>query len=209
MDALVTSTFRFATKNRNLIVKLFEISYVALVVLLYFGYRADVWGQGSFDFFYELGKKLAECAVIVFILTVIPGMARRFGISHKLIAILMIFRRYLGILTFMLVLLHSSFVWFLPSLASGGFLVPGNGFELWGFIAFVMLLLLFNTSNDLSIRLLGDWWTRIHWLSYVIMWVVLFHVGLQGRLSWAALIGATCLAEVTSFVVARLRRGMH
>jgi len=206
MDSLVNSIFRVITKNRNLIVKLFEISYLLLVVLLYFGYRAIVSGQGSFDLYYSLGKKMAEASVIVFILTVIPGMARRFGISHKLIAILMIFRRYLGILTFMLVLLHSSFVWFLPSLSSGGFLVPGSGFELWGFIAFVMLLLLFITSNDLSIRLLGDWWTRIHWLSYLIMWVVLIHVMLQGRYAWTILIGITSVAEISSFIVARARR---
>jgi len=205
MDALVNWTFRFVSKNRNLIVKIFEASYIFLVVLLFFGYRADVWGVGSFDFFYELGKKFGELSIIVFILTVIPGIARRYGISHKLIAILMIFRRYLGILTFMLVLLHSSFVWFLPSMASGGYLLPGNGFELWGFIAFVMLFLLFLTSNDFSIKILGDWWTRIHWLSYIIMWVVLLHVMMQGKFAWALLIGVTAIAEVSSFVVARRR----
>ena len=75
-----------------------------------------------------------------------------------------------------------------------------------GFIAFVMLLLLFITSNDLSIRLLGDWWTRIHWLSYLIMWVVLIHVMLQGRYAWTILIGITSVAEISSFIVARARR---
>lgn len=206
MNSLVNQIFRFTTKYRNLIVKLFELSYIILTILLYFGYRAIVMGQGSYDLFYSIGKKMAELGIITFILTCVPGIARRVGISHKLVSVLMIYRRYLGILTFMFIVLHSSFVWFLPSLVSGGILIPGNGFELWGFIALVLLFLLFLTSNDLSTKVLGIWWGRIHALTYVIMWFILLHVMLQGKLPWAFLIGAACIAEVVSFFVARSRR---
>lgn len=206
MDALVNALFRFTLTWRNLIVKFFEIFYILQAILVFFEYRAIVLGQGSYDVFYEIGKKSGELAICAFILTTIPGMARRFGISHKLIAILMTFRRYIGIACFMFVLDHLSAVWIFPSLAAGGLLLPEGGFELFGLIAAILLFLLFITSNDVSTKYLGDWWGRIHSLTYITMWIITLHVMFQSRFSWALLIGATGVAELASFVVAWQRR---
>lgn len=208
MDALVAWIFRFTMKWRNIIVKLFELFYILQVVLIYFEYQAIVAGQGSYDLFYELGKQSGELAILVFIATTIPGMVRRFGISHKLAAILMTFRRYFGILCFMFVLDHLSAVWIFPSLAAGGLLLPGGGFELFGLIAATLLFLLFITSNDLSTKYLGRWWGRIHSLTYIIMWIITLHVMLQ-RSPWTVLIGVASVGEIISFVYARYRRQLR
>ncbi len=206
MDALVNDLFRFVVAWRNTIVRLFQIFYVLQLVFLYFEYRVFVQLQGNYDLFYSLGKMCGEAAIILFIVTTIPGMARRFGISHKLIAILMMFRRYIGIASFMFVINHLSAVWLFSSIGMGGFFLPTRGFEVFGLTAAVLLFLLFITSNDVSVKWLGDWWNKIHALTYVIMWVILLHVMFQSRLAWSALIGIASIAEVASFIVAKKRR---
>ncbi len=206
MNPVIDALFRQTVKWRNTIVKLFRIFYALQLVLLFFEYRVFVLGQGNYDLFYEIGKKCAEAAILLFIATVIPGMARRFGISHKLVSILMTFRRYSGIACFMFVVNHLSAVWLFPSIGSGGLFIPTRGFELFGVIAAILLFFLFVTSNDVSVKLLGDWWTRIHKLTYIVMWVVLLHVMFQGRGAWAFLIGITSVVEVISFVAVKNRR---
>ncbi|HUD18963.1 MAG TPA: ferric reductase-like transmembrane domain-containing protein [Patescibacteria group bacterium] len=206
MDAFINALFRFVVAWRNTIVRLFQIFYVLQLVFLYFEYRVFVLLQGNYDLFYSLGKKCAEAAIICFILTTIPGMARRYGISHKFISILMMFRRYIGIASFMFVINHLSAVWLFSSIGMGGFFLPTRGFEVFGLIAAVLLFFLFITSNDFSVKWLGDWWNKIHALTYVTMWIITLHVMFQGRLAWSALIGAASIAELASFISAKKRR---
>ena len=145
-----------------------------------------------------------EIAILFFIFSSIPGIVRRFGYFNKLVSILMIFRRYIGIATYLFVLIHSSFVRIVPWIARIFPLNPVEVYVMFGVAAHVLLFLLFITSNDLSINKLGIWWHRIHDLMYVIVWIIFLHVALVKISIWTILIGATAIAQAASFIKRRI-----
>jgi DMSO/TMAO reductase YedYZ heme-binding membrane subunit len=180
MKKIVDIFFSFATKHRNHLVTLLKVFFVVQGFIIILGLRLPVR---------QLGNLAGELAIIFYILTLIPGIVRRFGAFYKPVAILMIFRRYIGIAMFLFVLMHALFNWFFPPV----------GFVLYGFIALVMLFFLFVTSNDMSTKLLGSMWGWIHKLTYIIMWPVMIHVALL-KSNWTIPIGVTVIAELASFV---------
>jgi methionine sulfoxide reductase heme-binding subunit len=206
--SLVDTLYRWVVKRRNPLVLVFQVFFVLQTLVLFFGSWA-VYSQSIYvQFFYDVGNKSGEIAIIFFILASIPGIVRRFRKFNKLVSILMIFRRYIGIATYLFVISHASFVYISPLLARQFPLFPIPIFILFGFLAHVMLFLLFITSNDLSVKKLGVWWHNIHNLMYFIVWVIFVHVALQGFSIWATLIGVTAVMQIASFWYARkLREG--
>jgi len=202
---MVDAIYLWVVGKRQLSIRLFWIVTIALLILIAFGYRAIVVSRGDWFIYYEIGKKAADIAVLFLVATVIPGIARRFKISHKFIMILMLFRRQLGIATFMFALVHVSFITIFPEIRAHVGLIATDPRNLAGWGTFILLIPLFLTSNDLSVRKLGVWWHRIHALTYGVLFVLVAHA-FFAEMSWFLLACLAALIEIVSFLVARFRR---
>ncbi|KKS96461.1 MAG: ferric reductase like protein transmembrane component family protein [Candidatus Gottesmanbacteria bacterium GW2011_GWA2_43_14] len=203
--SLVEQIFAFSVSRRKLILSLFQILYALLSAAMVLGIRAAVTGN-NYLFFYNLALLSGKISVIIFCLVMVPGIARRFGIRSKLVFPLMIYRRYMGISMFLFALFHASVIR-LVSFAQDGF--PFSSlllFELSGLTALFFLFFMFLTSNDFSVKYLKFWWHRLHKLIYIIMWLILFHVGLQRISVWTLLMAAAVTLQVASYFYSRRSR---
>ncbi len=199
----MNTIFLTVTRYRNQIVKAFQVSYVLILAILIIGTPTIVSFGEQYALYYALGRQAGQAALVVFILTTIPGIARRFRIKHKLIAILMIFRRYIGILMYALAFAH---YWTMTGAATfirGDIPQTIPAFLFFGLGALTFTTPMFFTSNDLSVGKLGAWWHRIHKLTYIIVWLIFFHVALQRVSIWTLLIGAAAVAQVSSHAYSR------
>lgn len=199
--------YLWVIKHRNPLVSALVVINCLLAVLWYFALQAIVLGTGDASWFFVNGKTFGQIALVLYVLTTIPGIARRFGKFYKPVSILMIFRRYIGIMTFMFVFIHASIERFFWVLKGQRGIIPTEFFQLFGFIAFVLLLSLFVTSNDWSVKRLGRWWEWIHNLTYIIVWLIFLHVALQRLSIWSVLVGVASVAQVASHLYAR-RKGV-
>ncbi len=141
--------------------------------------------------------KAGEYATLFFVLVSIPGIARRFRFSHKLIMIISMYRRQLGVLTYLLILMHALILRIIPWVTTQ---IPLT-FELFvaaGSLANMALFALFITSNDWSVKTLREWWGKIHTLIYVAVWFIFLHLAIQGVSKWSVIIGITAVLQVAS-----------
>lgn len=158
----------------------------------------------------ELGGKLGTFSMILFVVTLFPGIIMRLKVIPKItlpIATLITpFRRHLGILMFITAFVHMSFSSTLPYLAlqliSTGKVVlppPFRLFEQIGLIGWMLLLPVWLTSNDFSMKKLGKWWKRLQRLTYLALWLIFIHVALQKE-SLALILVLVGLLEIYSWV---------
>jgi DMSO/TMAO reductase YedYZ heme-binding membrane subunit len=203
--SLLEQIFGFAIKNRNRIIGWFKFVYIGMLIFWLIGARSIYYQDNWIAFFYNIGRSAGKLTIIWYVLTLIPGIARRFGIQHRLVQLIMLFRRYLGILTYLTVFIHLTFIFLIPNLKNLTYLFPIPLFELFGIFAVVGLSAMFLTSNDWSVGHLKKWWQRIHNVTYIVMWFILFHVFLQ-QSRWSLLIGLFVLLEMGSFVADYIRK---
>lgn len=192
----------FCAPNRSKIIHLFQIVYAFWVLFMLFTYW-QMASDGSFlSLIMRFGLQCGELAIFLFIVVTLPGILGRFGIKHPLITIGIMFRRHLGISTFLLALTHAAIIYFFPQMVSGGSLLAfsRSTFQIFGFIALVSFTLLASTSNDFSVRILGKNWKRLHKLVYLIFWFIFLHVGLQNNMKYMLLIGGAGILEVLSLL---------
>ncbi len=198
--------FAYIIPRKAKVIQLFKLVYLIQVAVLF-------WAGISFysgfyhSVYYQLGLYFGRIAVLLFIIILIPGMLKRFGITHKILALLMIFRRYIGISMYIFALSHFGLVKVLPNLSALHLPVPFV-FELWGSAALLVLFFLFITSNDFSVSRLGIWWYRIHRLIYIAMWLIFFHLAFQRISLWTILLGITVFSMMISFLVERIRKNV-
>lgn len=196
--------FAWVIKKREPIITFFKLYYIFLSAVLIFG-GVSIYSQNDSSlWFYSLGVNSGRAALIFYILTTIPGITRRFGIRHKLISTLMIFRRYIGISVYMHVLIHFSFVRGIYNFFINQNFLDFSFFEKFGFASLILLTPLFVSSNDWSVKYLRIWWDRIHKLTYIIIFLILTHVVLQRISFWSVLLGMTLILQVASFVWAKM-----
>lgn len=195
--------FRFAVANRVRIISGFKWFYALLLFVLLVGGRSIYLRDGFSPSFYQWGVWCGRIALTLYCITLIPGMMKRFRIQHKLISLIRIFRRYIGISVFLFAFIHASLVrliLFLPEILAGPL------FQIFGLISLILLFFMFLTSNDFSQNRLGIWWYRLHWVTHIIMITVLLHTLLQRVSLWSVLIGIVVFAQVSSFIVAFSRK---
>ena len=200
-QSLTEAVFSFSVSKRKIILWFFLILYAFLTIIILFALRTAVTGS-NYLFLYPQAILSGKISLVVFCLVMVPGIARRFGIRHKLIFPLMVYRRYLGIAMFLLAMFHATVVRFASFVEEG---LPFKNllwFEILGLAALFFLSFMFVTSNDFSVKYLGFWWHRLHKLIYIIMWLILFHVGLQRMSVWSILLGVTVLIQSVSFLYA-------
>lgn len=166
---------KLVTKNQKIIIRLSYLVMLALLSLLVVTYVVKDFRV----YWRELGKNSASLSIILFWITLIPGILKRFqltGIFIPIRVILMLFRKEIGILMYLFALTHYAWSRFLPIFVIKGDLLSFSPFEFFGLAAFVLAFPLFITSNDLSIRKLGKVWKTIHSLTYVIVWLLFLHL---------------------------------
>ena len=174
--------------------------------------------------FLEIGGKLGTASLLLFCLTLLPGIIVRLKVVPKLtlpIATLVTpFRRHLGILMFITAFVHMSFSSTLPYIAlqlnkvqsiapmtfaqkltvlSGVLPPPFRLFEQIALIAWILLLPVWLTSNDFPMKKLGKWWKRLQRISYVALWLIFVHVALQKE-SLALILLIIGLLEIYSWM---------
>lgn len=205
-NTFIDNLFRQAIKNRSRIIFVYKLFYAILLALVVFGgisaYRVDE----NYLTMYVWAVRAGQTGLVFYILTVIPGICRRFGIKHKLISLLMIFRRYNGIAIFLCILTH------FMVLRGAGYIRRGSInfhmplFELLGLTAFVLTTFLFLTSNDFSVQLFKAGWNKIHKLTYVIIWFIALHLLLQPISIWSISISVTVVLQLTSYFYSRMKK---
>lgn len=129
------------------------------------------------------GAWLGKFAIGTFWLIAIPGILKRFKVKNQLRNVQIVIksaRRRLGVLMFLFVVMH--YFW----LRAFGYILYGPPsqiklFEFFGFSAMILLIPLTITSNTWSVKKLKKWWKRIHYTSYPIMLLIIFHTILQGQ----------------------------
>ena len=209
--AFIDAFFFFCARNREKIITIFKSLYLLIFLFTVIGSFSLYQGNVYKGFFLNLAVRASQTAIILYILTIIPGIFRRFGKQHKLVALLMIYRRYIGIAVFFTILYHYM-------MERGVFLIQSGVqnilsafshymlFEIMGTVAFFFIFLLAVTSNDISTSKLGIWWGRIHNLTYVIVWFMFLHVALQRVTIWTLLLGMAGGIQVLSFIYKRFKK---
>lgn len=189
-----------------LIIRLLWVVNIVIILITW----GLVWGvfndQVGLDIVRAIGRKTGVAALVMLGIVLTPGIVRRLQLGLVLNRWIMPFRRQLGIMTYLLVVMHSVFTYYLPIWMSGRLIILNPPvFVTFGFLSFLLLTPLFLTSNDWSVRTLKRWWGKIHKLVYVVTFLVLMHLTLQQK-SWSVLAGLIVLMEVVSYGVFYWRR---
>lgn len=179
----------------------FQLLYFLIGVFWLISAYMILTNKEMYGVYYEWGILLGKTALVVLSIVILPGILGRFNIQIKLTRIITVFRRQLGILTFLIAFTHFSFTRLL-AYATGiiPFQFPFQAFEIAGFSALFIMSFLFLTSNNMSVKKLGKWWKRLHRFIYIIIWLVVLHVGLQRMSIWTILIFVFAVLETTSLI---------
>ncbi|MFA9288728.1 MAG: ferric reductase-like transmembrane domain-containing protein [Weeksellaceae bacterium] len=194
--------FLWLVKNKQSIIKVWYtinmIIFLGIVAMTVFYLQ-----QLYIPEFSTWGKRFGQFSVLLFCITITPGIMRRLQLKWKIKDIIMLFRRQLGIFTFIFAFIHYLTMSFLPTIVFKLPLLPVSSLQVMGLLSIYPMALVFFTSNDWSVKRLGKWWSRIHSLVYIIAWTIFFHVFLQGPLSvWGYLIGTYAILETASLLFA-------
>ncbi len=130
----------------------------------------------------------------------------------RILSLLMPFRKELGIIMGMLVIVH--YVLFLRD--NWEYLdTLSQTFQLWlaaGFWAFLLTMILTLTSNIYSMKLLGKWWKKLHKIVYLVVILVLIHVVALGlikeKIEWGyiVIVAAYGVLKLIQFSGYRLKK---
>jgi DMSO/TMAO reductase YedYZ heme-binding membrane subunit len=205
---------RYLTPRQKTVIRGFVIVEIALLLLgALIAYQSVANPVMFAPVMSQSGARLGQIAVLLFCLTLFPGIFQRFRwntpLSLPVLSLLILFRRHLGILMFLTALVHQVFNSTVPNFIFFGSPVPPTGFPTFvvlGIISWLLLFPVWLTSNDISQRMLGKKWKMLQRLTYGAIWFIFAHVALQGE--WlAVLIALTALLEFGSWVKAGKRNG--
>ncbi|MCA9382233.1 ferric reductase-like transmembrane domain-containing protein, partial [Candidatus Dojkabacteria bacterium] len=127
-------------------------------------------------------KYFGILSLFMLLVALTPGTLRRFHVNGKFANLLMIYRRNFGIFTYLFVVTHE-LTYLSGSLNLGPDLfLKAPTFVKFGMVASFLLLPLFLTSNDYAVRVLKQWWKRLHKLVYLVIVLVYLHLLFQKRL---------------------------
>lgn len=124
---------------------------------------------------YDLGRQFGVLALGLYLATLVPGIMQRLQFLPLIAAMIMPFRRHLGILMFLTACVHMSLTSSLFYIAAGVPLALNWG-QVAGLSTLSVLLPLWLTSNDPSQKYLGKNWKRLHKLTYVALFLVFAHL---------------------------------
>jgi sulfoxide reductase heme-binding subunit YedZ len=191
--------FAWSVAHRTFLIRLlYAYSVVAVLLTIVAAYFTYI-GHSLSLFFYELSKTAGTVGIGWYTATLLPGIFRRMRLKFKLVSILMIYRRYIGIAMFCTIVYHYSILRGVHILASGKIEAVALA-EVFGMGAFFIFLFMAVTSNDASVKKLGIWWSKIHSLTHLALWLVFFHVASQGFSMTTVFLGILGIIQIFSFI---------
>jgi methionine sulfoxide reductase heme-binding subunit len=126
---------------------------------------------------YQLSRNLGTLAVILFLLTIIPGITQRLRLTqlNSIVNPLRFSRRTLGVAMFFAALSHYLFAVAFKVIKTGK--TPEvQTFFIFGFLALFLSFWLALTSSDFFKKRMGKWWKRLHYSTYLVVWLIFLHV---------------------------------
>lgn len=216
MQAFLLSLQKFFAVNKKWITNIFivvEVLIMAVWFLIYFQALRDY--PSVVEYFFKFGALLGEGALILYVITLTPGIITRLQwwptLTRPIGAIIMLFRRHFGILMFLTAFWHMTFTTFIPYYAVYDFNPPGlptlSQYAMMGMVAWLLLFPLWLTSNDLAQQKLGKWWKRLHKLTYISLFFIFLHVAMQES-KWMVVMGVYGILEIISWIVFWRRQKM-
>jgi sulfoxide reductase heme-binding subunit YedZ len=208
-NAWFLALYRLIVPRAKIVTRLIQTYAVLVLSLVFWGaYVFWVTPERYFPFFDGLARELGQIAALLYCLTLVPGMLRRFQLLPLTRAILMLWRRYVGIAMFNSALVHLALIRVLPVLLTNPrLLLFANRQILFGALAVALLFPLWLTSNEYSVRRLGAAWHWIHKLTYAAVFFIFFHVALSANVRLAWFVGMVLLIEILSWFAGWLRSG--
>lgn len=134
-----------------------------------------------FTVFYPLGQKLGTTALALYLITLVPGIMKRFVFLPLTRSLIVQWRRSFGVTMFLTALAHQVLVRSAVVLVSN----PEQFFrlrspELYGALGLIFLFPLWLTSNDVALNGLGSKrWKLLHRLTYFALMAIFVHVAYQ------------------------------
>ena len=162
---------------KSLIMSLFLVAYILGFSFIAVGFYLYDYDFDTFVLFLEGNSFLATVALVLFSLTLLPGIFQRFKIFPLFSASIILFRRQLGILMFVVAMTHSFYISTIPAIMTAKLGPEFMGkTEILGTLSLMILLPVWLTSNDFSMRKFGKFWKTIQRLTYFALIVIFFHV---------------------------------
>ena len=190
----------FLVQNQGVLKRLFIGAYSAIFALIGLGFYLFSAQKSIYIFIALLSNKFGLLALGLFIVTLIPGILQRFKLNLFLSMSIVLFRRHIGVLMYLLALLHSMYLSTIPVIMSGkfGIAIPSQH-EVYGSLSILILLPVWLTSNDVSQRFLGRFWKTLQRLTYFASIFIFLHVSLINPLA-SAFLAFTLFFECASWI---------
>ena len=152
----------------------FSVLSIVLICLTIYGFRTFTIPQ-----MFSVSKNLGVLAVVLFLLTLIPGIVQRLKLTklNPIANPLRFSRRTLGVSMFFAALSHYLFGVVFKIIKTGQTPEP-QIFFVFGFLALFLSFWLALTSNIFAKQKLGKWWKRLHSFTYLIVWLIFLHTAL-------------------------------
>jgi len=188
-------------------IKIFQLLEITVIVVGWMGSSLLIQQYDTYRLAIEqIGNFAGSAAIFLYSMTLVPGILKRLKVKPEytvpLANLLVIFRRRMGILMFLLLFVHLLFIFILPAVIQEGlhywYEQIWQG-QIWGLTALILLIPLWITSNDLAIELLGNWRHMIHRLTYIIMIFIFLHAVYIGSI-WAVLLLLQFIVLVISWI---------
>lgn len=192
-----SSIQRVAIQHKTAIVHFLFTMEVLFAIAIFFGLMLGTFQPSLQAVFFTVGRKFGTVTAILLALTLSAGILGRFRWFTAIRITLMLFRRHFGILTYVSGVFHATFVVFLPMLTHG--FRPLLIFEVYGLTALLLMLPLFLTSNDYSVRLLKFGWNKLHKLVYLALFFAALHT-ITRSLSIGVLLMSVVILELLSYL---------
>lgn len=199
MNEYINTISEYLIRNRQRILNTFTILYWLFVPFLFISVFASRINDSVLLFIFSIGSFLGKIALILFITTLLPGIGERFGIQNKLLALLRIFRREIGILMYITAITHVTLAKLVITTSFKELLMP-MPFEIMGSLSLFILFFLFITSNTFSQVKLRLNWYRIQRLAYIGMFLIFLHVAFLKLSIWTVLMGILIIVQAASFI---------
>jgi sulfoxide reductase heme-binding subunit YedZ len=191
---------KFLVVNKNIIFKLFFVAYLVVAGLIPLGFYLFTNNLNAYVAVAKISNKFGTIALFLFLGTLLPGILQRFKVFPLFAASIVLFRRQMGILMFLIASLHSMYISTIPAVVSGNVgleFFPENG--LAGMITLIILFPVWLTSNDISMRKLGTFWKTLQRLTYFALISIFLHVAWV-ETSAAVLTVTVILLEFSSWI---------
>lgn len=194
----------FLVGRRQLITNVFGVIEYGLVVAIAGGYYFFVSQPSAFELIDTIGRQAGQVAAVCYAITLFAGILKRLDILPLIRVSLRLFRRHVGIISFLLMVMHSFFLYFFSYIEQWRLPLLDQR-QFYGFIGLWLLVPLWLTSNDWSERILGKLWQLIHKLTYIALFFVFLHVALVSQ-KLGILLFTTFFLVIISWLVFWLRR---